>query len=83
MKEYLALGLMIVATDFPEAHAYEGRIKIASDGDELVEHVRNYLANPISPEKRGELRASVVEETWDQRTRKLSGYIDQVIQNKA
>ncbi len=40
MKEYLALGLPTVSTDFPEVHRYEGLIDIASDAADFVRKVR-------------------------------------------
>ena len=38
LKEYLALGLPIVSTDFPEVHYYEDLVRIAGDADEFIEH---------------------------------------------
>lgn len=81
MKEYLSLGLMVVATDFPEAHNYAGRIRIAADATDMVKHVRHYLANPISPRERDDLRASVADETWDERTARLAEHVDRLLKN--
>jgi hypothetical protein len=82
MKEYLSLGLMTVSTEFPEAHNYEGRIRIAADADDMVRHVRHYLANPISAGERQALRASVADETWDERTQRLVGYVNKVVASR-
>ena len=83
MKEYLALGLMIVSSEYPEAHNYAGRIQIAANGDEMVQKIRDYLAHPIGPEERQRLRASVVDETWDARTKRLADYVDGLIGDRA
>jgi hypothetical protein len=82
MKEYLALGLMIVSSDYPEAHNYADRIRIAANGDEMVKDIRHYLAHPIGPQDRQKLRASVVDETWDDRTRRLVDYVDSLVRDR-
>ena len=76
LKEYLALGLMIVSSDYLEAHNYADRIRIAANGDEMVKNIRDYLAHPIGPQDRQRLRASVVDETWDDRTQRLADHVD-------
>ena len=43
LKEYLALGLPVVSTDFPEVHYYSDAIAIARDADQFVELVREAL----------------------------------------
>lgn len=82
MKEYLALGLRIVSSEYPEAHNYEGRILIAADGDEMVRHIRQCLAHPIGPQDRQRLRASVVDQTWDERTQRLADYVDELVRDR-
>ena len=76
MKEYLSLGLMVVSTDFPEAHNYEDRIRIAASSEDMVKLVRDCLANPIGPQERNDLRDSVADETWDDRAKRLAEYVD-------
>ena len=82
MKEYLALGLRVVSSEYPEAHNYEGRILIAADGDEMVRHIRQCLAHPIGPQDRQRLRASVVDQTWDERTQRLADYVDDLVRDR-
>ena len=36
LKEYLALGLPVVSTDFPEVRRYESVVRIARDADDFV-----------------------------------------------
>jgi hypothetical protein len=82
MKEYLALGLMVVSTDFPEAHNYAGRIRIASGPEDMVAHVRYFLANPIKRKEREKLRASVADETWDERTSRLAECVNRIVRDR-
>ncbi len=82
LKEYLALGLMIVSSDYLEAHNYADRIRIATNGDEMVKNIRHYLAHPIGPQDRQRLRASVVDETWDDRTQRLADYVDDMVRDR-
>jgi glycosyltransferase involved in cell wall biosynthesis len=82
LKEYLALGLMIVSSDYPAAHNYADRIRIAANGDEMVNDIRQCLANPIGPQDRQRLRASVVDQTWDERTQRLADYVDNLVRDR-
>ncbi|MGY1699105.1 glycosyltransferase [Geodermatophilus sp. SYSU D00766] len=66
LKEYLALGLAVVSTDFPEVRGYADRIRIAADQDEFISLVRHSLedgglGDPVSR------RASVAAASWDAR----------------
>ena len=71
LKEYLALGLQVVATDFPEAHGYAERLHIARDSDDFVRLVRDCLKAPLTYEQRNKLRKTVENHTWDQRASEL------------
>ena len=77
LKEYLALGLPIVATEFAEAHRYEGQILIAPDHDGFIDAVRRCLEHPPDPGARARLRAAVSDKTWDAATRGFLGYLDE------
>jgi glycosyltransferase involved in cell wall biosynthesis len=70
MKEYLALGLAVVSTDFPEVHRYDGLIRIAADRDDFVDLIRKTLADGglSTPDER---RAAVLEASWDRRAAQL------------
>lgn len=70
MKEYLALGLAVVSTDFPEVRRYSDFIRIAHNHDEFVDLVRQTLRDGglKSPEER---RAAVLTASWDSRAREL------------
>ncbi len=70
MKEYLALGLPVVSTDFPEVRRYAEHIRIAATHQEFVEAIRATLADGglSSPARR---RAAVVDDTWDHRAAQL------------
>jgi GT2 family glycosyltransferase/glycosyltransferase involved in cell wall biosynthesis len=70
LKEYLALGLPVVSTDFPEVHHYADVIAIARDHDEFVELVRSSLdGNAVGTEQ--SRRARVATATWDRRAHEL------------
>ncbi|MFC5285846.1 glycosyltransferase [Actinokineospora guangxiensis] len=70
LKEYLALGLATVSTDFPEVRHYADRITIAQGHDAFVKAVRDVLDNGglSTPDGR---RASVLSSSWDSRARQL------------
>jgi hypothetical protein len=75
MKEYLALGLRTVTTDFPEAHRYSEVLDIASSREHFVDLVRAAVAEP----RRGDAarrRAAVSGDTWDERTAELDRLIE-------
>lgn len=71
LKEYLALGLPIVTTDLREAHRYGDLIAIARDSDDFVRLVRAALDEGHSEKKAMLRRASVEQDSWDQRARDL------------
>lgn len=72
MKEYLALGLAVVSTPFPEVHRYAHLIDVAGTPDEFVAAVRRCLAGQAvgTPAAR---RDAVRGDTWAQRGLDLIG----------
>jgi glycosyltransferase involved in cell wall biosynthesis len=70
LKEYLALGLPVVSTDFAELAGYADRVRIARSPDEFVEAVRTSLraGGLKSP---AELRESVRGGSWAARAGEL------------
>jgi GT2 family glycosyltransferase/glycosyltransferase involved in cell wall biosynthesis len=70
LKEYLALGLPVVSTDFPEIHHYADVVAIAADDDAFVALVRAALDGHAvgTTESR---RARVAGATWDNRAKDL------------
>lgn len=70
MKEYLALGLAVVSTDFPEVERYSDVIRVAGDHTAFVDQIRHTLADGglKTPEER---RAAVLAASWDSRAREL------------
>jgi glycosyltransferase involved in cell wall biosynthesis len=70
LKEYLALGLPVVSTDFPEVHYYSDVIAIAHNDDHFVELVAEALdGKAIGTEQTR--RARVEGATWDRRADEL------------
>lgn len=70
MKEYLALGLAVVSTDFPEVERYSDVIRIASGEADFIDQIRLTLKDGglKSPAQR---RAAVLTASWDSRAREL------------
>lgn len=77
MKEYLALGLAVVSTDFAEVHRYEDVIGIARSPEEFVALVRR-SGSPDLPGVGDARRAAVAGATWDERARQLHRLLDEV-----
>jgi GT2 family glycosyltransferase/glycosyltransferase involved in cell wall biosynthesis len=72
LKEYLALGLPVVSTEFPEAHHYLPWIGLAADADDFVARVRAALdEGDDDDERRAARRALVAGASWDLRSRQL------------
>lgn len=76
MKEYLALGLRVVTTDFPEAHRYAEHVDIAADADDFIARVRKVLAEPADPAAALARRAAVATDSWDARAATLLHILD-------
>ena len=74
LKEYLALGLPVVSTDFPEVRHYRDLVDVAADQDEFVALVRKALAAGCDDADRR--RASVAGATWDARAALLREICD-------
>ncbi|MGY1631533.1 glycosyltransferase [Geodermatophilus sp. SYSU D01186] len=66
LKEYLALGLPVVSTDFAELATYTDRVRVAASADGFVEAIRQTLSDggPSTPTER---RASVLDYSWTSR----------------
>lgn len=77
LKEYLALGLPVVSTDFPEVRLYRDVVAIAGSPDDFVDLVRRALAGD-SPGTVATRRAAVEACTWDALARKLGAVCDDV-----
>lgn len=75
LKEYLALGLPVVSSDFPEVRRYASLIRIARGPEEFVRFVRASLDDGGlgTPALR---RAAVRESSWEARTEQLLGLVD-------
>jgi GT2 family glycosyltransferase len=70
LKEYLALGLPIVSTDFPEVHHYGDLVAIARTYDDFVSQVRAAL-NGQAAGSEASRRARVAGATWEDRVSQL------------
>jgi glycosyltransferase involved in cell wall biosynthesis len=75
LKEYLALGVEIVTTWFPEIDHYEDLVHIARDSDEFIEAIGRVIDGEKAP---GDREALLEHSTWDQRTQELLDLMDSV-----
>ncbi|MGH3694122.1 MAG: glycosyltransferase [Pseudonocardiaceae bacterium] len=77
LKEYLALGLPVVTTYYPEVEAYRDVVRIARSAEEFVSVVRQTLSDggPADPERR---RAAVLDASWDRIAARLIEIGDEV-----
>jgi glycosyltransferase involved in cell wall biosynthesis len=75
LKEYLALGIPVVTTSYPDAARASAVIAIAHDPDEFVELVRDALEGRAvgDPETR---RAAVADSSWADRARVLVAAVE-------
>jgi glycosyltransferase involved in cell wall biosynthesis len=69
IKEYLALGLTIVATDFPESKKIQNLVRIGSTYDSFTAQCRRALTDPIDP---AVAISSVQSASWAARSRQLT-----------
>ena len=78
LKEYLALGLPVVSTDFPELKRYAGVVSIATGRADFVARVARAIEDggPGTPESR---RAAVADASWDRRAADLMATVDQLV----
>ncbi|MFD2091862.1 glycosyltransferase [Blastococcus deserti] len=71
LKEYLALGLPVVSTEFAELDGYRDRVRVATDAGGFVAAIRESLEfGPLLDP--GKLRESVLDYSWRSRAEVLT-----------
>jgi GT2 family glycosyltransferase/glycosyltransferase involved in cell wall biosynthesis len=75
LKEYLALGLPIVSTPFPELEHYAGFVTVASGVDAFVDAIGAELARGGD---RPAQRERVLDQSWDHTATRLRQAVDEV-----
>lgn len=72
LKEYLALGLPVVSTDFPVAREYEDSVLVASSADDFVAKVREAAGRPEQDTAAREARRQrVAGSSWDSKAARV------------
>ena len=80
LKEYLALGLPVVSTDYPEVEAYRDRVQVAGERTTFPELARR--AADVVPD-RAALRGSVLSSSWAARAGQLIDVADRAAHRDA
>lgn len=75
LKEYLALGLPVVSTEYPEVDRYRDAVLVADSPEEFSDLVQKALSAPGDPHER---RAMVTEFSWRARSAFLATVINNV-----
>lgn len=73
LREYMAAGSAIVATEFPALAPYRDLISVANGGDAFVAAMR---ASLHAPDRRDERRRRVAGETWEARAAEVARAIE-------
>lgn len=73
LKEYLALGLPVVSTEYPEVEDYRSYLRVARSREDFPKLVREALADPGDPAVR---RAFVERFSWSGRAADLLELVD-------
>ena len=68
LKEYLALGLPVVTTEYPEIEPYRDQVAVAPSHERFLDLVRSRVAEPGDPAGR---RQFVLEFSWRRRAEVL------------
>lgn len=71
LKEYLALGLPVVSTYFPELDRYAEVVRVGRGPQEFVDQVRAALRDDVTADKALKRRATVATDSWSNRAREL------------
>jgi glycosyltransferase involved in cell wall biosynthesis len=71
LKEYLALGLPVVSTEFPEAIYYKDVFYVASSGADFIQGIREALGTGGGVGSVDSRRARVAGDTWEQATQRI------------
>jgi GT2 family glycosyltransferase/glycosyltransferase involved in cell wall biosynthesis len=74
LKEYLALGLPVVSTDYAQLAAYADHVRVAAGPELFVKAVRAALSE--EPPDSAALRASVAGADWSRRAAELMALVE-------
>lgn len=77
LREYLAAGLPVVASDIPEAHVLEPWLRVASSEEDFVRQVGEALGDP--PSLRRERSQAMLAESWDAKVEEIEVELDRLM----
>ena len=75
LKEYLALGLTVVSTEYPQVDDFRDQVRVAASRGDFPDLVADALARPADPLAQ---RASVLDHSWSARAELLLAHLDGV-----
>lgn len=78
LKEYLALGLPVVTTDFPELRELRPRVVVA-EPDSFTAALREALALPLTDATIRQRRSLVEHDTWMAKAHELLALMDELV----
>jgi glycosyltransferase involved in cell wall biosynthesis len=76
LQEYLALGLPVVTTDFPELGPLRSAVRVATPAD-FSEAIRAALREPQNEAVRAARRRHVLSRTWESKAREVEALLDE------
>ena len=80
LREYLAAGLPVVATDLPEARRLGKRVRVGKTHEEFLEQIQLSLAEGSGP--RAKIASTMREESWAAKVDEMSAVIQPLISGR-
>jgi glycosyltransferase involved in cell wall biosynthesis len=77
LREYLAAGLPVVATDIPEARRLEGHVRVAGNDEEFLPEIERILASGKTGPQ-AEISQAMDHESWDEKVEEMSQVVERL-----
>ncbi|MBE2286423.1 MAG: glycosyltransferase [Prosthecobacter sp.] len=78
LKEYLATGRPVVSTMNPTVMHWSEHVKVASNHDEFIGHLRTALAAPQPGAELERLRQRLAGETWESKAAEFLSFVNEL-----